>query len=59
MLAEDFEYLNSIIKNGMATGERKIIIAHSYFKNAYLVNLSYDDFVIIIDNDVLAPIISL
>lgn len=56
---EELEYLNKILQGKMEAGEYQISIAPCYFDNAYLVDISYDDFVRLNDNNTFTTLISL
>jgi len=57
--AEELEYLNKIIKGEMEAEEYQVSIAPSYFENSYLVDISYDDFTRLNDNNTFISLISL
>jgi len=57
--AEELEYLNKIIKGEIEAGEYQVSIAPSYFENSYLVDISYDDFTRLNDNNTFTSLISL
>ena len=57
--AEELEYLNKIIKGEMEAEEYQVSIAPSYFENSYLVDISYDDFTRLNDNNTFTSLISL
>jgi len=42
---EELEYLNKIINGKLEADEYKITISQTYFKDSYLVSISYSDFV--------------
>jgi len=56
---EELEYLNTIIKDNMETGEYPVSIAPTYFENSYLIDISYDDYVRLNDNNTFTTLISL
>lgn len=57
--AEELEYLNKIIKGTLEAGEYQVSIAPYYFENSYLVDISYDDFIRLNDNNTFTSLISL
>lgn len=57
--AEELEYLNKIIKGTLEAGEYQVSIAPHYFENSYLVDISYDDFIRLNDNNTFTSLISL
>ena len=57
--AEELEYLNKIIKGKAEAGEYKVSISPIYFKDSYLVDISYTDFVRLNDKNTFISLISL
>jgi hypothetical protein len=56
---EELEYLNKILAEKIEAGEYQISIAPTYFENSYLVDISYDDFIRLNDNNTFTTLISL
>lgn len=56
---EELEYLNKIIQGKTEAGEYRVSVSPTYFKDSYLVDISYDDFVRLNDNNQLDSLISL
>lgn len=56
---EELEYLNKILQGKMEAGEYQISISPCYFDNSYLVDISYEDFVRLNDNNTFTTLISL
>jgi hypothetical protein len=56
---EELEYLNKILHGKMEAGEYRVSISPMYFENSYLIDISYDDFVRLNDNDQFSTLISL
>lgn len=57
--AEELEYLNKILNGKMEADEYQISISPSYFDNSYHVDVSYEDFVRLNDNNTFTTLISL
>ena len=55
----ELEYLNKLIKGKMEAGEYQISISQHAFKNSYLVDISYNDFTRLNDNNTFTSLISL
>lgn len=55
----ELEYLNKIIKSKMFESEYQITISPNYFESSYLVDIPYDDFVRLSDNNTFNTLISL
>ena len=55
----ELEYLNKIIKGEMDADDYQISIAPHYFENSYLVDISYEDFIRLNDNNTFTSLISL
>ncbi len=56
---EELEYLNKILTEKMEADEYQISIAPTYFENSYLVDISYNDFIRLKDNNAFTTLISL
>jgi hypothetical protein len=56
---EELEYLNKILQGKMEADEYQVSIAPCYFDNSYLVDISYEDFVRLNDNNTFTTLISL
>jgi len=56
---EELEYLNKIIHGKMEADEYRVSISPMYFVDSYLVDITYDDFVRLKDNNQLDTLISL
>lgn len=56
---EELEYLNKIIKGELEAGEYHVSISSNYFENSYLVDISYEDFTRLNDNNTFISLISL
>jgi len=57
--AEELEYLNKIIKGKVEAGEYKVTISPIYFKDSYLIDMPYSDFVRLNDQKTFTSLISL
>lgn len=55
----ELEYLNKILCANLEFEEYQLSIASNYFENSYLVDISYNDFVRLNDNDIFTTLISL
>ena len=56
---EELEYLNKIIQGKMEADEYRVSISPMYFADSYLIDIEYDDFVRLKDNNQLDTLISL
>lgn len=56
---EELEYLDKILKGKLEAEEYKITISPIYFKDSYLVVISYSDFVRLNDKNTFISLISL
>lgn len=56
---DELEYLNKILTEKIDMDACQISIAPTYFENSYLVDISYDVFMILKDNNVFTTLISL
>lgn len=56
---DELEYLNKILTEKIDMDAYQISIASTYFENSYLVDISYDVFTILKDNNVFITLISL
>jgi hypothetical protein len=57
--AEELEYLDKIIKGKAEAGEYKVTISPIYFKDSYLIDMPYSDFVRLNDQKTFTSLISL
>jgi len=57
--SEELEYLNKILKGKLDPGNYPITISPTYFKDSFLINISYSDFVRLSDQKTFTSLISL
>lgn len=55
----ELEYLNKILCGKVESDEYQISISSNYFENSYLVDISYNDFIRLNDNNTFTTLISL
>jgi hypothetical protein len=55
----ELEYLHKALKGELNAEKYQISIAPNHFENSYLIDISYDDFTKLNDNNTLISLISL
>lgn len=57
--ANELETLNKLIKGKLDTEKYKVTVSPIYFKDSYLIDISYSDFVRLNDQKIFTSLISL